>query len=139
MAAGFFPACAKGQWPVGAQPSQDKAHDVGLAGFATVDDRGRVVLSKAARYALNLRAGSSLAYVVVDGTIVLIPQDEHLARLSEHAAQMRENVGLTVEDLLAALPAAREEILREDYGDEFVDELTRRHTAVRGAPGDAQS
>jgi AbrB family looped-hinge helix DNA binding protein len=139
MAAGFFPACAKGQWVVGAQPSQGKAHDDGLAGFATVDDRGRVALSKAARHALNLRAGSSLAYVVVDGTIVLIPQDEHLARLSEHAAQILENAGLTVEDLLAELPAVREEILREDYGDEFVDELTRRHAAVRGTPGDMQS
>ena len=124
---------------VGAQRSQDKAHDDGLAGFATVDDRGRVALSKAARQALNLRAGSSLAYVVVDGTIVLIPQDEHLARVSEQAAQMLENAGLTVEDLLAELPAVREEILREDYGDEFVDELARRHAAVRGAPGDAQS
>jgi hypothetical protein len=96
-------------------------------------------LSKAARHALNLRAGSSLAYVVVDGAIVLIPQDEHLAHLSEHAAQMRENVGLTVEDLPAELPAAREEILREDYGDGFVDELARRHAAVRGATSDAQS
>jgi bifunctional DNA-binding transcriptional regulator/antitoxin component of YhaV-PrlF toxin-antitoxin module len=124
---------------VGAQPSQDKAHDDGLAGFATVDDRGRVALSKAARQALNLRAGSSLAYVVVDGTIVFIPQDEHLARLSEHAAQILENAGLTVEDLLAELPAVREEILREDYGDAFVDELARRHAAVRGAPGDMQS
>jgi AbrB family looped-hinge helix DNA binding protein len=139
MAAGFFPACAKGQWVVGAQPSQDTAHDGGLAGFATVDDRGRVVLSKAARHALNLRAGSSLAYVVIDGAIVLIPQDEHLARLSERAAQMRENVGLTVEDLLAKLPAAREEILREDHGEEFVDELARRHAAVRGVTSDAQS
>jgi hypothetical protein len=52
---------------------------------------------------------------------------------------MLENAGLTVEDLLAELPAVREEILREDYGDEFVDELARRHAAVRGAPGDIQS
>ena len=124
---------------VAAQPSQDKAHDDGLAGFATLDDRGRVALSKAARHALKLRTGSSVAYIVVDGAIVLIPQDEHLARLSEHAAQLLENAGLTVEDLLAELPAVREEILREDYGDEFVDELARRQAAVRGMPGDMQS
>ena len=47
-----------------------------------------------------------------------------------------QDAGLTVEDLLAELPAVREEILREDYGDEFVDELARRHAAVRGTPGD---
>src|SRR5947209_13422935 len=102
---GVFPRLSERTRVVAAQPSQDKAHDDGLAGFATLDDRGRVALSKATRHALNLRTGSSLAYVVLDGTIILIPQDEHLARLSAQAARLLENAGLTVDDLLADLPA----------------------------------
>ena len=65
----------------------------GLAGFATLDDRGRISLSKAARQALGLHTGSPVAYVVVDGAIMLIPQDEHLARLSEHAARVLADAG----------------------------------------------
>jgi bifunctional DNA-binding transcriptional regulator/antitoxin component of YhaV-PrlF toxin-antitoxin module len=103
-----------------------------LAGFATLDDRGRIALSKAARQALHLRAGSSLAYTVVEGAILLIPQDEHLAHLTEHASQILQNAGLTVDDLLGELPAVREEILREEYGDDFVEALARAHAALHG-------
>src|SRR5439155_23469166 len=95
-------------WPV--------SQDDGVAGFTTLDDRGRVVLSQATRRALNLHAGSSLAYVVVDGAIMLFPQDEHLARLTEHAAQILGEAGLTVNDLLDALPEARSKVMREAYG-----------------------
>ncbi len=110
----------------------------GVTGFATLDDCGRLALSKAARQALDLRSGSPVAYVVVDGAIMLIPQDEHLARLSEHAARVLADAGLSVQDLIDELPAAREQIMREEYGDEFVDALEREHAALRGTARDAQ-
>ena len=107
-----------------------REQDDGITGFATVDDRGRIALSKATRQALGLHAGSSLVYVVSNGAIMLLPQDEHLARLSEHAARVLENAGVTVEDILAELPAVRDEIMRETYGDEFMDALAREHAAL---------
>lgn len=113
------------------QAARDAAQDDGLSGFATLDDRGRVALSKATRQALNLRPGSSLAYVVVDGSIMFFPQDEHLARLSEHAAQILDEAGLSVEDLLTTLPAARAKVMRDAYGADFMEALEREHTASR--------
>src|SRR5690242_16951676 len=104
--------------------------DEDVAGFATLDDRGRIALSKAARQALRLRAGSAVAYAVVDGAMIIVPQDEHLARLAEHASQVLQEAGVTVDDLLADLPSVREEILREEYGDEFVAALARAHAAL---------
>ncbi len=120
---------------------QAKSHEDqgnGLAGFATLDDRGRLALSKAARQALDLHPGSPVAYVVVDGAIMLIPQDKHLARLSEHAARVLADAGLTVQDLIDELPAPREQIMREEYGDELVDALERERAALRGATRDAR-
>jgi bifunctional DNA-binding transcriptional regulator/antitoxin component of YhaV-PrlF toxin-antitoxin module len=106
-----------------------------IAGFAILDDRGRVALSKAARQALNLHAGSALAYAVVDGTILLFPQDQHLAETATRAASILERAGLTIDDLLTELPAVREEVLRDSYGDAFVDEVERRHAESRGPSG----
>lgn len=109
----------------------EHGNDDSMTGFATLDDRGRIALPKAARKALDLHSGSSLAYVVVDGAVMLIPQDDHLVRLSKHAAQVLEDAGLTVEDLLEELPAIRGGIMRAEYGDEFVDALEREHAALR--------
>lgn len=121
---------------VGVKNKERREQDDGIMGFATVDDRGRIALSKATRQALGLRAGSSLAYIVSNGTIMLLPQDEHLVQLSEHAAQILERAGLTVDDLLDELPAAREEIMREEYGDAFMDALEREHAMLRGVARD---
>ena len=79
----------------------------GMTGFAVLDSKGRLSLSKPVRQALGMHPGSTLAYVVVNGGLLLIPQDEHLAALLDHAAGVLEGAGLTAQDLLDELPAAR--------------------------------
>ncbi len=49
----------------------------GMTGFAVLDNKGHLSLSKPVRQALGMRPGSTLAYVVVNGGLLLIPQDEH--------------------------------------------------------------
>ncbi|MGI8550128.1 MAG: hypothetical protein ACR2PL_04905, partial [Dehalococcoidia bacterium] len=58
------------------------------------------------------------------------------AETSARAASILERAGVTVDDLLAELPAVREEVLRDSYGDAFVDELERRHAESRGSAED---
>jgi bifunctional DNA-binding transcriptional regulator/antitoxin component of YhaV-PrlF toxin-antitoxin module len=101
------------------------------AGFGTVDDKGRITLSRAVRGALGIKPGSSLAYVVLDGMLLLVPQDEHLAELIEQGSQVLANAGLTVRDLLDELPPARAEVVAEAYGADFLHELERLHAAPR--------
>ena len=60
------------------------------------------------------------------------PQDDPvLVGLMNRAALSLQEAGLTTEDLLAALPSAREELLREDLGDAVVGALLRRHAALQ--------
>lgn len=97
--------------------------DEPAAGFGTVDDKGRISLSKPVRTALGIQPGSSVAYVVLDHALLLIPQDEHLATLMERGRQALTSAGLSVRDLLDELPAAREEAITESYGADFLKEM----------------
>lgn len=94
-------------------------------GFATVDEKGRISLPKPVRGALGVEAGSAVAYIVLDGVLMVVPQDAHLAALMERAAQALAAAGLTAQDLLGELPAARAEVVTEAYGAEFLREMER--------------
>ena len=96
------------------------------AGFGTVDDKGRITRSRAVRGALGIKPGSSLAYVVLDGMLLLVPQDEHLAEMMESASQALAHAGLTELDLLDELPAARAEVVSEAYGTNFLRRRARK-------------
>jgi AbrB family looped-hinge helix DNA binding protein len=108
-------------------PSIVEPDEEALAGFAVLDDKGRVTFPKAVRAALGLAPGSAIAYVIAKGRLVIYPQDAELLRLTDDAAAVVEAAGLTTQDLLDELPTVRERIMRETYGDAFVDALARRH------------
>lgn len=56
-------------------------------------------------------------------------EDAELAAASARAARVLDRYGLTAQDLLDELPAARDEAMRRLYGDELVDDLERLHRA----------
>lgn len=103
-----------------------------VGGFGTVDEKGRISLSKPARTALGIEPGSTLAWVVVDGALLLIPQDAHLAELMERGSRALAAAGLTTQDLLDELPAARDEVFAESFSGEFLRELEQLWTTYRG-------
>ncbi len=102
-----------------------------MAGFSTVDEKGRVSLPKALRASLGVHAGSSLAYIMVDHAVLLIPQDDHLAQLQQRAIAALAEVGLSVEDLLERLPEARAAVAQEAYSPEFLKQLRHMREALR--------
>src|SRR5687768_8654488 len=93
----------------GAMAERTKAN----GGFGTVDDKGRVALPKPLRSALGIEPGSAVAYVLLDGAVLLVPQDEQLTELGRRAGEVLSAVGLTVRDLLDELPAVRAAIVAE--------------------------
>ena len=109
----------------------------GMTRFTVLDNKGCLSPSKPVRQALGMRPGSALAYVVVNGGLLLIPQDEHLATLLDHAAGVLEGAGPTPQDLLDELPAARAAVVEELYGAEFMGELARQHKALRARERDS--
>lgn len=105
-----------------------ETHD---AGFAVVDEKCRVSIPREVRQALNVGPGTRLAYAIIDGMFVLIPQDKHLALQIERATKALANAGLTAQDIIDELPAIRDEMMRATYGDEFIAELARVHATLR--------
>src|SRR3954447_5629001 len=100
-------------------------------GFAVVDEKYRISIPREVRQTLDIAPGSRLAYATIDGMFVLISQDKHLALLVKQATKALADAGLTAQDIIEELPAVREEIMRETYGEEFVAELARLHAALR--------
>ena len=58
--------------------------------------------------------------------VLLIPQDEQLAALMDRASAALEAAGITAEDFLANLSAARADVVNEAYGEDYLQELSRR-------------
>ena len=95
----------------------------GMAGFAVLDNKGRLTLPRAVRSALDVEGGSTVAYVVAGNTLLVVPQDAQLAALMERASSAVTSAGLTAEDYLAELPAIREELFLENYDTGMVARL----------------
>ena len=102
-----------------------------MAGFAVLDNKGRLTLPRAVRSALDVGRGSTVAYVVAGNTLLVVPQDPHLAALMERASSAVASAGLTAEDYLAELPAIREELLLENYDTAMVARLRDDHARAR--------
>lgn len=120
---------------MGAERDRDTSQKTAKAGFAILDDKGRISLPKPLRHAFGLGAGSSVAYVALGDMILLVPQDAHMAALTERASRALEGSGITVDDFLTNLPRARADVVADAYGDGFLEDLERRH----GAPDTAES
>ena len=116
-----------------AQRYSESVAEPETAGFAVLDDKGRISLPKPLRGALGLRAGSAIAYIRLSDMVLLIPQDEQLAALMDRASTALHAAGITAEDFLANLPGARDEVVREAYGEEFLQDLERRYGPTRDA------
>jgi bifunctional DNA-binding transcriptional regulator/antitoxin component of YhaV-PrlF toxin-antitoxin module len=105
---------------------RETANDAAVqAGFSPVDDKGRVALAKAIRQELGIEPGSYVAYVKLDHAVLLVPQDDYLATLQRRAAEALASAGLTVRDLLNALPQARDETVTEVYSPATLQEMKR--------------
>ncbi len=113
---------------------EEDGGDGPMSSRAVLDEKGRLGLGKAVRQALVIRPGSALAYVLLDDALLLIPQDEQLAILMAQAAAALAAAGVTTQDLLDDLPAARSAVMRDAYGDAFMDALAREHAALHGDP-----
>lgn len=94
-------------------------------GFSTVDNKGRIALTKSVREIMGIQPGSSVAYVALDHAVLLVPQDEYLTTLQRRAAEALASAGLTVQDLLDALPQARDETVAEAHSPAFLEEMKR--------------
>jgi AbrB family looped-hinge helix DNA binding protein len=109
---------------------QDGAPRGESRGFAVVDEKGRFTLPKSVRKELGIDAGSAVAWVVTDGVVVLMSQEQHLNDLFTRAHETLETTGMTTEDVMALLPEARTHTLEATYSRAFLEELAEAQRAL---------
>lgn len=100
-------------------------------GFGLLDEKGRISLPKPVRNALGVQPGSSIAYVVLDHALLLIPQDEHLEALMRRGREALTEAGVSAQDVLDDLPEARNEVFIEAYGADFLAEVERLRLSMQ--------
>jgi bifunctional DNA-binding transcriptional regulator/antitoxin component of YhaV-PrlF toxin-antitoxin module len=79
--------------------------------------RGVLTLPKALRDKYDLDEGDALHLVDVDGTFVLTPMQPVVPSLAREIERLREEAGLTTNELLTRLRDERAARTRERYGD----------------------
>ena len=79
--------------------------------------RGVLTLPKALRDKHDLDEGDALHLVDVDGTFVLTPMQPVVPSLAREIERLREEAGLTTNELLTRLRDERAARTRERYGD----------------------
>ncbi|MFB6279885.1 MAG: AbrB/MazE/SpoVT family DNA-binding domain-containing protein [Salinibacter sp.] len=78
--------------------------------------RGVLTLPKALRDKYDLDQGDALHLVDVDGTFVLTPMEPVVPSLAREIEQLREEKGLSTDQLLKRLRDEREALTNERYG-----------------------
>src|SRR6185312_3075509 len=102
------------------------AESAPVAGYTQLDEKGRLTLGKPLRTALDLKAGSTLAWLKMGDAIMLIPVDAHLSELMSDAARAFANAHLSLDQLDEELAIIRDEAVTEHYGSDFLAALGGR-------------
>jgi hypothetical protein len=102
------------------------------AGDATahVDERGRMLLPAGVQSWMGARPGSAWRFIPLDGAALVVREDEAFERLAAIARTSMADAGITVEDVISKLPAARDETVLAVYGEEMVAKLRAVHRKV---------
>jgi len=80
-----------------------------------VRQRGQVTIPRRLRESLAIQDGDTLTILPMGDTLVLVPRQLRTPELIDRMADLLEESGLTLNDLLADLPRIREEVYREQY------------------------
>ena len=75
--------------------------------------RGQVTIPRKLRETLSIKDGDTLTLVQMGDAMFLMPKQPRTYELSNQIADMMDEKGVTLADLLEDLPKIREEILQE--------------------------
>jgi len=82
-----------------------------------VRQRGTLTLPADLRDKYGIKPGDTFRLVDLDGIFVLTPMVPMVPELAREIERMRQDAGLTTEELLAGLREQREQYYTERYGD----------------------
>jgi bifunctional DNA-binding transcriptional regulator/antitoxin component of YhaV-PrlF toxin-antitoxin module len=78
--------------------------------------RGTLTLPVKLRNRYNLETGDTLTLIELDGLFLLAPKLSVVSKLAAEIEQLREEAGLSIDDLLEGLDEQRRRYYQERYG-----------------------
>lgn len=81
-----------------------------------IGKRGTLTLPAGLRKHYGLDAGDLLTVIDMGGVFVLSPEVSVVSKIAREIEQMREEAGVSADDLLAGLDEQRRRFYREKYG-----------------------
>jgi len=78
--------------------------------------RGQMTIPRKLRDALSIKDGDALTLLQIGGAVFLTPKLPRTYELADKIADIMEEEGVTLADLLENLPKIREEIYQERHG-----------------------
>jgi AbrB family looped-hinge helix DNA binding protein len=81
-----------------------------------IGEKGQLTVPKQFREDLGLGTGAPFAVLRLGDGLILLPEQQRFQQLCEQVRERLTAAGLTSEDLLATLPAARKRVYERRYG-----------------------
>jgi bifunctional DNA-binding transcriptional regulator/antitoxin component of YhaV-PrlF toxin-antitoxin module len=81
-----------------------------------IRQRGVITLPSKLRQRHNLEPGDTLTFIDLDGAFFLAPKVSLVPKLAAEIERLRQEAGLSIEDLLEGLDEQRRRYYREKYG-----------------------
>ncbi len=80
--------------------------------------RGTITLPSKIRSKYQFEEGTAFSVLDLDGVIMLVPKSSVVPKLAAEIERLREEAGVSLEELLAGLREERERYYEEKYGSE---------------------
>jgi bifunctional DNA-binding transcriptional regulator/antitoxin component of YhaV-PrlF toxin-antitoxin module len=88
-----------------------------MATTVLMRQRGAITLPVKLRQKYDFDEGTAFTVVDLDGAILLIPKTTAVPKLAAEIERLREEAGVSLEELLAGLREERERYYQEKYAD----------------------
>jgi len=86
------------------------------ANTVQIRQRGVITLPSKLRQRHNLEPGDTLTFIDLDGAFFVAPRVSLVPKLAAEIERLRQEAGLSIEDLLEGLDEQRRRYYREKYG-----------------------
>lgn len=93
-----------------------------------IGEKGQLTVPKQFREDLGLVNGALFAVLRLGDGLILLPEQQRFEQLCEQVSTSLSRAGLTSDDLLATLPAARDRVYARRYGTKSSPSAARRRS-----------
>ncbi len=96
-----------------------------------IGEKGQLTVPKQFREDLGLSVGAPFAVLRLGDGLILLPEQRRFEELCKRVSASLSDAGLTVDDLLATMPQARDRVYARRYANKSANNTVSRHRPRR--------